>query len=136
MIGHVIRRIRANWPRVEIMLRGDGHYGTPEVMDVLEDTRCTYVLGLPTNARLKVIAAPWSEDAATRRALNDKDCVRRFYRTDYAAEAALRAPRDRPCRGTARHRVETRFIVTNIPGGRAKASLREALLREGGGWRT
>ena len=35
VIRHVIRRIRSNWPRVDIMLRGDGHYGTPEVMDVL-----------------------------------------------------------------------------------------------------
>jgi len=35
VIGHVIRRIRSNWPRVEIMLRGDGRYGTPLVMDTL-----------------------------------------------------------------------------------------------------
>ena len=53
VIGHVIRRLRSNWPRVEIMLRGDGHYGTLEVMDMLEDTRCTYILGLPTNARVE-----------------------------------------------------------------------------------
>jgi hypothetical protein len=121
VIGHVIRRIRANWPRVEIMLRGDGHYGTPEVMDVLEDTGCSYVLGLPTNARLKVIAAPWSEDAATRRALNDKDVLRRFFQTDYAARS-WRKERRVIARVEARRGVgvETRFIVTNIPGGRAK----------------
>ncbi len=29
---HVIRRIRANWPRIEILVRGDSHYGRPEVM--------------------------------------------------------------------------------------------------------
>lgn len=121
VIGHVIRRIRSNWPRVEIMLRGDGHYGTPEVMDVLEDTGCTYVLGLPTNARLKAIAAPWSEETATRRAINDKDCVRRYFQTDYAARS-WRAPRRVIARVQARRNigVETRFIVTNIPGGRAK----------------
>ena len=94
VLRHVIRRIRSNWPRVKIMLRGDGHYGTPEVMDVLEDMGCSYVFGLPTNARLKAIAGPWAEDAATRRALppggralHDKDSVRRFYQARYAARS-------------------------------------------------
>jgi len=121
VIGHVIRRIRSNWPRVDIMLRGDGHYGTPEVMDTLEDMGCTYVLGLPTNARLKAIAAPWSEDAATRRAINDKDCVRRFYQTDYAARS-WRCKRRVIARVEAKRSMgaDTRFIVTNIPAGRAK----------------
>ena len=121
MIGHVIRRIRSNWPRVEIMLRGDGHYGTPEVMDALENTGCIYVLGLPTNARLKALAAPWTEDAATRRAIHDKDCVRRFFQTDYAARS-WRKERRVIARIEARRGVgvQTRFIVTNIPGGRAK----------------
>ena len=47
----VIRRIRRHWPRVEITVRGDGHYGTPEVMDLLEDQGCGYIFGLPGNAR-------------------------------------------------------------------------------------
>ena len=34
VLRHVIRRIHANWPRTAITVRGDGHYGTPEVMDV------------------------------------------------------------------------------------------------------
>ena len=28
ILRHVIRRVRYNWPRVEIIVRGDGHYGT------------------------------------------------------------------------------------------------------------
>lgn len=139
VLRHVIRRIRANWPRVDILLRGDGHYGTPEVMDLAEDAGCRYVLGLPTNARLKAIAMPWTEDAATRRALHDKDCLRRFFQTDYAArswpELACRTPRHRPRRGQARpgcawgrrdplHRHQH-------PRRQGKASLREDLLRPG-----
>ena len=121
VLRHVIRRIRSNWPRVEILLRGDGHYGTPEVMHVLEDMGCSYVFGLPTNARLKAIAMPWTEDAATRRALSDRGCVRRFYQTNYAARS-WRCERRVIARVEARRSagVETRFIVTNIPGGRAK----------------
>lgn len=121
VLRHVIRRIRANWPRVEVLLRGDGHYGTPEVMNLLEDMSCSYVFGLPTNARLKAMAAPWAEDAATRRALQDKDSVRRFYQARYAARS-WRRERRIVARVEARRGVgvDTRFVVTNIPGGRAK----------------
>ena len=40
ILRHVIRRVRRNWPRIKITVRGDGHYGTPEVMDLLERSGC------------------------------------------------------------------------------------------------
>jgi hypothetical protein len=64
ILHHVIRRIRGNWPRVEIIVRGDGHYGTPEVMDLLEQQGCGYILGLPGNVRPKLIGQPWCKDVA------------------------------------------------------------------------
>jgi len=101
---------------VEIIVRGDGHYGTPEVMDLLEEQGCGYIFGLPTNARLKLIGQPWCEDAATRRALAGKDKVRRFFQTGYRAKSWSRER-------TVIARVEAtpkgadiRFIVSNLPG--------------------
>ena len=121
VIAHVIRRIRKNWPRVAIMIRGDGHYGTPEVMDILEDMGSSYIFGMPGNARLKAIAMAWADDAATRRALHDKDCIRRVHQTNYAARSWRRRRRV-IARVEARRGVgvETRFIVTNLDGGRAR----------------
>ena len=43
---HVVGRIYRNWPTVEIMVRGDSHFATPEVMDLLEEKRCGYIFGL------------------------------------------------------------------------------------------
>ena len=83
----VIRRIRRHWPRVEITVRGDGHYGTPEVMDLLEDQGCGYIFGLPGNARLTRIGEPWCEDVAVRRVRSRKDKLRRFFQTGYRAES-------------------------------------------------
>ena len=124
VLRHVIRRTRANWPRVAITVRGDGHYGTPEVMDMLEGLGCHYILGLPGNARLKEIAHPWCEDAATRRivhgrATTGKPKVRRFFETSYAARSWAK-----PRRVIARVEAtalgaDARFVVTNM-GGRAK----------------
>ena len=30
LLRHVMRAIRARWPRVDILIRGDSHYGRPE----------------------------------------------------------------------------------------------------------
>jgi hypothetical protein len=116
ILKHVIGRIRRTWPRVEIILRGDGHYGTPEVMEFLEDQGCGYIFGLPGNARLTKIGHPWCEDVAVRRVRTRKDKVRRFFQTRYQAKSWSRER-------TVIARVEAtpkgsdiRFIVTNLPG--------------------
>ena len=116
VLKHVIRRIRHNWPRVQITVRGDGHYGTPEVMEFLEDQGCGYIFGLSGNARLSKIGHPWCEDAAVRRARQGKDKLRRFFQTGYQAKSWSRER-------TVIARVEAtskgsdiRFIVTNLNG--------------------
>ena len=116
VLRHVIGRIRTNWPRVAITVRGDGHYGTPEVMDLLERTGCSYILGLPTNARLKDIAHPWCEDAATRRALVGKPKARRFFQTFYAARSWSRERRIIARVEATAMGADVRFIVTNLTG--------------------
>jgi hypothetical protein len=60
VLRRVIARIRRNWPRVGIMVRGDSHYTAPEVIDLLEEKRCGYILGLSTTARLTAMARPFS----------------------------------------------------------------------------
>ncbi len=87
ILKHVIRRIRCHWPRVEITVRGDGHYGTPEVMELLGRQGCGYVFGLSGNARPSKIGQPWREDAAVRRVRQGKDRVRRFFQTGYRAKS-------------------------------------------------
>lgn len=116
VLRHVIRRIRANWLRVAITVRGDGHYGTPEVMDFLEGTGCSYILGLPGNARLKEIAHPWCEDAATRRAIGGKGKVRRFQTTFWAAKSWSRERRVIARVEATALGADVRFVVTNLEG--------------------
>src|SRR5437764_6550865 len=128
ILRHVIGRIRRNWPAVEIMVRGDSHFATPEVMDLLEEKHCSYIFGLSTNPRLTEIGRPWSEDVATRRALSKTEKMRRFFQTSYAA-ASWSKPRKVVARVEASAQgSDIRFIVTNLPG-RAKVPLRKGLLR-------
>ncbi len=131
VLRHVIRQIRAHWPRVAITIRGDAHYGTPEVMNVPEDMDCLYIFGLPGNKRLGKISAQWRDDAATRRAPGSKENIRRFFQTHYSAKSWRK---DR--RVIARVEATTlgsdvRFIVTNIAGSKAKHLYEKACCARG-----
>jgi hypothetical protein len=47
--GHLrrlVRRIRRHWPTTRITIRGDGHYGRPEVMEWCEETEVGFIFGL------------------------------------------------------------------------------------------
>ena len=116
IVAHVTRRIRANWPRVRILWRGDSHYATPEVLETLEARDCSYVFGLAGNTKLQALAAPWCEDAALRRLIGAKDKLRRFHQSVYRAgswdkERRIIARVEATSKG-----ADVRFIVTNLPG--------------------
>ena len=116
VLRHVIARIRRTWPRVEIMVRGDSHYAAPEVLDLLEEKRCGYILGLSTNARLAPMAQPWAEDAAVRRARWKKQNVRRFHQTTYKAGSWSKARKIVARAEATDMGSDVRFVVTNLPG--------------------
>ena len=116
ILRHVIGRIQRNWPRTVITVRGDGHYGTPEVMDLLENRGCFYIFGLPGNKRLKRLSHPWCEDVATRRALGGKDKVRRFFQTRYGAKSWSKERKIIARVEATEQGSDVRFIVTNLPG--------------------
>ena len=116
ILKHVIRRIRHNWPRVEITVRGDGHYGTPEVMEFLEDQGCGYIFGLSGNARLRKLGQPWCEDAAVRRARQGKDKLRRFFQTGYQAKSWSRERKVIARVEATSKGCDIRFVVTNLSG--------------------
>ena len=116
ILEHVIGRIRHHWPRVEITVRGDGHYGTPEVMDLLEDQGCGYIFGLPGNARLTRIGEPWCEDVAVRRVRSRKDKLRRFFQTGYQANSWSREGKVVARVEATSQGTDVRFVVTNLIG--------------------
>jgi Transposase DDE domain group 1 len=53
LLRRLIGRLRANWPRVEILLRGDSHYCAPEVLRFCRANRVDFVLGVATTPTLR-----------------------------------------------------------------------------------
>ena len=51
-IGRIVRRVRARWPRVRILLRADSGFAREALMAWCEANRVDYLFGLARNARL------------------------------------------------------------------------------------
>jgi hypothetical protein len=124
--GHVrrlIRRIRRHWPDTRITLRGDGHYGRPEIMAWCEANAIDYVFGLPGNKALHgdPVIVDRADACATDRALRGLGVLRRYTETRYAARSW--GPRQR--RVAARIEassmgLDIRFVVTSLKTGSAE----------------
>ena len=54
-LGRIVERIRAKWPMVRIIVRGDSGFCREEVMVWCENRGIDYVLGLAKNARLEAM---------------------------------------------------------------------------------
>lgn len=118
ILSHVMRRIRAHWPRVEILIRGDSHYGRPEAMAWCERNRIGYIFGLAGNKALLSQVAGLAEDTALARLDVEKGAkVRRHAELRYAAKSWRCPPRRVIARVEASARgVDSRFVVTNLTG--------------------
>jgi hypothetical protein len=116
VLRHVIRAIRARWPRVDILVRGDSHYGRHEAMSWCERNRVAYIFGLAGNKVLLKTVATLAEDAAVRRTEREAPKVRRYAEFRYAAKS-WRAERQVVARIEASDRgTDSRFVVTNLAG--------------------
>jgi hypothetical protein len=116
VLRHVVRAIRARWPRIEILIRGDSHYSRPEALDWLERNRVGYIFGLGGNAVLLAKARPLAEDAAMARVEDEDGKVRRYGEFPYAArtwmvERHVIARVEASAQGS-----DSRFVVTNLKG--------------------
>src|SRR5580700_4619616 len=87
VLRHVIRQIRARWPRVGILIRGDSHYGRIEAIALCQRHRVGYIFGLAGNRVLLRKVADLAEDVAVRRLDAGTGKVRRHGEIDYAAKA-------------------------------------------------
>jgi hypothetical protein len=116
VLRHVVAAIRRRWPKVDVLVRGDSHYGRPEAMSWCERNRVAYILGLAGNKVLLAQVAGLAEDAAVSRVEGEATKVRRYSEFRYAAgtwaiERRVIARIEASDQGS-----DTRFIVTNLEG--------------------
>jgi len=118
VLRHVIGRIRARWPAVDIVVRGDSHYSRPEAMAWCERKRIGYIFGLAGNPVLLARVSHLAEDAALGR-IDDKagaEKVRRYSEFRYAAKSWKVERRIIARVEAGPQGADSRFIVTNLSG--------------------
>jgi hypothetical protein len=116
VLRHVVKAIRARWPRVDILVRGDSHYARHEAMTWCEQNRVGYILGLAGNPVLLTKVAALAEDAAVSRVQGKAPKVRRHAEFRYAAKTWQTLRRVIARLEASPQGSDSRFIVTNLAG--------------------
>ena len=86
--------------QTRITIRGDGHYGRPEVMTWCDENGIDFVFGLPGTTPLDRLVDEVADDIRTRRALDPEPCSARLRRDKLQGEILeQRSSCRRPYRG-------------------------------------
>jgi hypothetical protein len=120
-LRRLVRAIRGHWPRVEILIRADSHYCAPEVLDFCRAEGLDFILGLASTTTLRRhVEALERSTAARRAAIPGADKLRRYKEFYDGAASWSRVERIIARVEAGPDGVDTRFIVTNLPGGSAR----------------
>src|SRR5258708_29754777 len=99
VLKHVIKRIRRHWPKVDILVRGDSHYGRDEAMEWCEETQgVDYVFGFAGNDVLDALTREAADAIAVQRALSGKDKLRGLSLRSEEHTSELQSPDHLVCR--------------------------------------
>jgi len=124
-VARLVRQVRARWPKVKILLRGDSGFAREALMGWCETNRVDYVFGLARNSRLVeqiYVDLAWAEEEAARTGTP----ARRFAdfrwttRDSWSRRRRVVAKAEwMPGRGE--NGANPRFVVTSLPAGKIAA---------------
>ncbi len=131
ILKRVLKRLRSVWPKTHIVLRGDGHFSNPELMELaLLDSRVDFIFGVSGNNVLSTLAKPFLEtnrvdyeqrsELARLARLPGPDGIRTYHEVEYAAASWPQSFRvvlkaEIMCLGD-----NPRFVVTSMKGATPK----------------
>jgi len=116
ILKHVIGRIRGHWPKVRILVRGDGHYGRLEAMQWCEQQGVDYVFGFGGNAVLKTLTQLPADALCVRRATSAATKLRTFVTLSYGAKSWDKQRRIAARIEAAPKGLDIRYVVTSLKG--------------------
>ena len=120
VLKRLVKRLRQAWPHTLLIVRGDSHFASPEVMQWIEaQPELSYVTGLTSNNVLKELARQVAEQAQ-RAYERDGGKITRFHSTRSQAGTWSRSRRVVIKVEVSDQGVNTRFVVTDMEQARAK----------------
>jgi hypothetical protein len=131
-LRRLLRAIRANWPRTEILLRADSHYCCPEVLDWCRANGVDFILGVaPTTTLRRHIEGLEASAKARFQAAPKEGKARRFKAFYDGAASWSRVERIVARVEAGAQGPDTRFIVTNLKGRAPRALYENVYCRRG-----
>jgi hypothetical protein len=120
VLTRLVKRLRHAWPHTLLIVRGDSHFASPEVMQWIEEQPAlSYVTGLTSNRVLTELAREVVEQAK-RAYERDGGKSTRFHSTRYQAGTWSRSRRVVIKVEVSDQGVNTRFVVTDMEHARTK----------------
>lgn len=113
-LDRIIKQIRAKWPGVEIVIRGDSGFCRENIMSWCESNDVGFVLGLAKNRRLERILGKELQEA--KQQFEATGNAARVYK-DFSYQTKKSWSRKRRVIGKAEHLAKgknPRFVVTNL----------------------
>ena len=118
LLRRLVREIRSHWPRVEILLRGDSHFCTPEVLDFCRQARLDFILGIAARNSLRQHVMALEQSTAARQSARPRAGKLRRYKAFFdGARSWSRVERIIARVEAGPLGTDTRFVVTNLTGG-------------------
>ena len=131
-LRRLLRAIRANWPKTEILLRADSHYCGPEVLDWCRANGLDYILGVaPTTTLRRHIGDLEASTKARFEAAPNNGKARRFKEFLDGAASWSRVERIIARVEAGTDGTDTRFIVTNLDTRNARVLYEDVYCRRG-----
>lgn len=131
-LRRLLRAIRANWPKTEILLRADSHYCSPEVLDWCRANSLDYILGVAPTTTLRRHIGDIEASTKTRfEAAPKNGKVRRFKEFLDGATSWSRVERIVARVEAGADGTDARFIVTNLDTRNARVLYEDIYCRRG-----
>ena len=131
-LRRLLRAIRANWPKTEILLRADSHYCSPEVLTWCRTNGIDYILGVaPTKTLRRHIGDLEASTKARFDATPKNGKARRFKEFFDGAASWSRVERIIARVEAGADGTDTRFIVTNLDTRNARVLYEDVYCRRG-----
>ena len=114
-LHRLVTALRGNWPRVEIMLRADSHFCTPEVLWFCRARQLDYTLGVAPTSTLRQHVLSLEQSTASRATAAANGTKLRRFKVFYDAAASWERVERIVARVEAGPQgTDTRFVVTSL----------------------
>lgn len=115
VLKRVVQRLRARWPDIDITIRADGGFASPDLYTFCENEHCGYIVGFQATEPLRTLNKKNVQRAESRYKTTGQK-VRTLTSAYYRAKSWNKRRRILMKTEVSAEGINQRFVVTSLPG--------------------